>query len=263
MHVNHRYLIATFKAAVANPNPVVLDFGCGAGELVEGGRRAGFEFFGADVFYDGGSARKTVMEKGLLGQTIREINNGVIPFESARFDAVVANQVFEHVDDIEQVAKEIRRVLKPGGVLISLFPSRESIREGHCGVPWVHRFPPRSRLRFGYMLAFRSMGLGYHKRNVSCRRWSHDFLDWLDKYTHYRSRREVRAVMSQHFDTVEFHEDDYMRFRVRVSKLSSLSLLLRVVGFRELARWISIRFGSTVLVARKSAAAAMETSAAA
>jgi hypothetical protein len=113
------------------------------------------------------------------------------------------------------------------------------------------------------MLAIRCLGLGYHKRDVSRRQWSRDFLNWLDQYTHYRSRVEIRTTISRQFESIEFHEDDYMRFRVEASRLSPLTSLLKLPGFLGAARWVSIRFGSTVLVARKSATVASETSAAA
>jgi SAM-dependent methyltransferase len=41
-----------------------------------------------------------------------------LPFEDARFDAVLSTQTLEHVADPPRVVQEIDRVLKPGGVLI-------------------------------------------------------------------------------------------------------------------------------------------------
>lgn len=45
-----------------------------------------------------------------------------LTFPDGRFDAVVVNDVFEHVPDLPTVLLEIARVLRPGGVLISTFP---------------------------------------------------------------------------------------------------------------------------------------------
>lgn len=45
-----------------------------------------------------------------------------IPVEDARYDRVVFNQVLEHLPDPLAVLKELRRVLKPGGMLICTCP---------------------------------------------------------------------------------------------------------------------------------------------
>lgn len=45
-----------------------------------------------------------------------------LSFSDAIFDAVVINDVFEHVPDINQCLSEIYRVTKPGGRLITTFP---------------------------------------------------------------------------------------------------------------------------------------------
>lgn len=48
--------------------------------------------------------------------------NGAFPFGEAEFDSVVTNEVFEHVFNPDQFLEEIRRVLKPGGVLLLTVP---------------------------------------------------------------------------------------------------------------------------------------------
>ncbi|RVT90189.1 class I SAM-dependent methyltransferase [Sphingomonas crocodyli] len=45
-----------------------------------------------------------------------------IPVADARFDAIVFNQVMEHLSDPLTVLKELRRVLKPGGRMICTAP---------------------------------------------------------------------------------------------------------------------------------------------
>jgi SAM-dependent methyltransferase len=44
------------------------------------------------------------------------------PVESGAFDSVLCTQVLEHVADIDLVVREIRRVLKPGGMLVVSVP---------------------------------------------------------------------------------------------------------------------------------------------
>lgn len=43
-----------------------------------------------------------------------------LPFADAHFDVVVARQVLHHAQDLEQLCRELHRVLKPGGTLLAL-----------------------------------------------------------------------------------------------------------------------------------------------
>ena len=169
----------------------VLDYGCGAGQIVTLLRARGIDARGCDVFYEGGDYSAQV-QGGLLGAAIRRMGeDGAIPFPDASFDLIVNNQVLEHVLDLDRVLSEFARVLKPGGRVLSLFPDRGVWREGHCGIPFLHWFPKRSRPRVWYAAVLRAAGLGNHKQGKSILRWSEDFCDWLDRWTHYRPNREI------------------------------------------------------------------------
>jgi SAM-dependent methyltransferase len=50
-----------------------------------------------------------------------------MPFEDDEFDAVVCTEVLEHVPNARRSLDEIKRVLKPGGVLIGSVPARSLI----------------------------------------------------------------------------------------------------------------------------------------
>jgi ubiquinone/menaquinone biosynthesis C-methylase UbiE len=77
-----------------------------------------------------------------------------IPFEDASFDAILSNQVLEHVPDIEVVARELARVLKPGGMSLHLFPHLGVWREPHTRVPFLHWLSKHS-WRVGYAALMR------------------------------------------------------------------------------------------------------------
>lgn len=212
MDVTNRYVL---DFARRFPGAAVLDFGCGAGELVETARAAGLDMRGCDIYYAGSDTRAQAGQRGLLGASVIESRTGFIPFEDASFDLVVNNQVMEHVEDLDGTLAEIHRVLRPHGTLLSLFPSRDVWREGHIGIPFSHWFAKKSRARFYYTWMLRALGAGTWKQQApTCRRWAEDKLAWLDEYTRYRSRVEIFRTYGRYFRS-EFHEPDYIRFRLR------------------------------------------------
>jgi ubiquinone/menaquinone biosynthesis C-methylase UbiE len=165
-----------------------------------------------------------------------------IPFDDASFDAVVTNQVFEHVEDLDFALAEIARVLKPGGSVLSLFGHRGMWREGHCGIPFLHRFPKGSRPRVYYAAALRSIGFGYHKGTKSVMQWSEDFCTWLDKWTFYRSMSELHRLYAKHFRTTRHIEADWLK--CRLGKLRFAAALapdtVTAALIRPLGGWVSV-----------------------
>jgi ubiquinone/menaquinone biosynthesis C-methylase UbiE len=45
-----------------------------------------------------------------------------IPIEDNTYDTIFCNHVLEHVDDDKQAIRELRRILKPGGLAIMQVP---------------------------------------------------------------------------------------------------------------------------------------------
>ena len=232
----------------------LLDYGCGSGEVVAAGRAAGLDMWGAEVFYGGSAARAEAERAGLAGTVLHEIREGRLDFADCSFDLVTNNQVLEHVEDLDAVLREIRRVLKPGGTLLSIFPSRDVFREGHIGIPFSHWFPKDSRARFLYTWALRSAGLGTWKEQAATRRqWAVDKLRWIDDYTHYRSRDEIFRAFQRYFSS-ELREPDYIRYRMRDSRgLAPLARLLQFPGVPSIASAVFRKLAFLVIVSRKDA----------
>lgn len=183
----------------------VLDYGCGAGQIVDKLRKSGVEAFGCDVFFEGGDYSGQVTD-GALNTIIQPMEDDRIPFPSNHFDLVINNQVMEHVPDLDAVLAEIRRVLKPGGQVLSLFPDRSVWREGHCGIPFLHWFPKHSGVRIYYALMLRAFGLGHHKEGKSRYQWSSEFCDWIDRWTYYRSYSEIERGYRKYFSELKHLE---------------------------------------------------------
>src|ERR1700752_1257521 len=101
----------------------ILDYGCGRGLTVEMFRRRNLDCYGCDAFVKVDRApRDCLLHPEWFGPVIRDMPDGRIPFDSESFDIVVSNQVIEHVENLELTLSELHRVLKPGGVLLSVFP---------------------------------------------------------------------------------------------------------------------------------------------
>jgi len=190
----------------------VLDYGCGAGQIVRMLRDRGLDAYGCDVFYEGGNYSANVPAE-LMGSVIRRMEGGTIPFDSESFDLVINNQVMEHVEDLDGVTREIARVLKPGGAVLSLFPDRSVWREGHCGIPFLHWFPKNSRVRVYYAAAFRMLGFGYHTRGKGVLQWSRDFARWLDQWTYYRPYDEIATVVTRNLSPPRHIEPHWFDLR--------------------------------------------------
>jgi SAM-dependent methyltransferase len=217
LHVNHNYLLHVAAAAAGGRQDFkILDFGCGAGEIVAEGRARGLSMYGTDLYTEAASPyRERARQRGLLGDAIREIQDGRTGFPDAYFDFAISNQVFEHVENLEESLAELARVLKPGATIVCMFPSLEVIREGHIGIPLAHWFPKRSRSGRTWVKACRLAGLGYVKDpSVQPDAWAANAVNWVDENTFYRPRRALARAFGRYF-SVHFQEEDNVAFRLR------------------------------------------------
>jgi ubiquinone/menaquinone biosynthesis C-methylase UbiE len=66
-----------------------------------------------------------------------------LPYPSASFDLITCLDVLEHVDDAEAVMLEMRRVLRPGGAVLTTVPNRRAFRDPHYHLPLINWLPRR------------------------------------------------------------------------------------------------------------------------
>jgi len=208
----------------------VLDYGCGKGALVEEGLST---------------------DKGLLGERIREIVDQKIPFPDAFFDLVVSNQVFEHIPNLAPVIAEIERVLKPGGRVLCITPYLGAYREGHCEIPFAHRFKAESKSQYCWLYMFKLFGFGRRKHVKNPDTWARFFSTWLKENTYYKSFEDMDGLFNAHFSDVKHIEEDYLEFRLKSIHKHTLSRVAKAPVIRVLSRWFVRKFGSLVILAQK------------
>ncbi len=250
MQINYEY--ALDKVRQIGLNGKILDYGCGSGDVVLAGRESGLNIVGVDAFYDGSNAKKEVISHGLLGTSVFSLKKDFsIPFSDGMFDFVISNQVMEHVDDLDFTLKEIARVLKPSGELLTLFPAIEVIREGHCGIPFAHWFSSHSKWRYPYMRLMRGIGLGYFKETKSQHEWVLNFMDWLDKYTVYRSYTNISQSFARNSFAIKHYEVDYINYRLLNKGIYLPGFLKKSASWRVFASIYCRLMGGLVILARK------------
>ncbi len=111
----------------------VLDCGCGAGEYVRALLERGADAFGVE--FDARKIAAGQAHGGELASRIRVGDLEALAFPDASFDLALLNEVLEHVPDETAALAELRRVLRPGGRLVVLSPTRLYPFETH-GVFW-------------------------------------------------------------------------------------------------------------------------------
>ena len=95
----------------------VLDLGCRSGALTRHFLE-GNSVVGLDV--DAAALEKA---RTLGIEPVQANVEEPLPFEDASFDAVVAGELFEHLQFPDALVAEIERVLRPGGVIVGSVPN--------------------------------------------------------------------------------------------------------------------------------------------
>lgn len=98
------------------PNSKILDLGCGRGELAQAFQHGGNVVTGYD------QASPTV--KNFSFDFVKgDLSTGLDEFPDNHFDVVFSKSVLEHFYFPEQILAEAFRVVRPGGLVVSLTPS--------------------------------------------------------------------------------------------------------------------------------------------
>lgn len=211
----------------------ILDLGCGSGATVAKLNAMGFDAYGTDLEFKTADVTDPLMDEGRL--RLMNAETLELPFEGESFDLVFADQVIEHVEDLQVFAEEASRVLKSGGIFIGYYPSRFKLFEAHVKVPLagIIRHP-------GWLRLWVALGVYRTSRTYDP---VQAIADYLTEKTHYRRTDEVRSVFSKVFSDVKFEPELLLR--------SLDNPLARTLVFFPLVPHIFNATWSTLLVARK------------
>jgi SAM-dependent methyltransferase len=92
----------------------VLDLGCGDGAFGAARPRENIEVHGVDA-----DPRAVAAASRHERAVLLDLDAAPLPYPDGYFDAVLAKDIFEHVDDPGALARETHRVMRPGGAIVA------------------------------------------------------------------------------------------------------------------------------------------------
>jgi len=131
------FVINKLVRLLTNKRARVLDIGLGSGYLLKKLEKIGFETYGLDI------SRVNIKRlKKILTNTHLELGNiNKMPFKNEYFDAIVASEILEHLDDkdLTKALKEISRCLRKNGVFVVTVPADENLRDLEIFCPYCKK----------------------------------------------------------------------------------------------------------------------------
>lgn len=168
-------------------SPRILDFGCGDGRSLIPLFDTGANVWGADPL-------PTNHER------MKQIIDGRLPYPDSHFNLVYSNYVFEHVEDMQEVASEIARVTQSGGIGLHEWPARWCPLERHLKMPFVH-WLPKNKMRKAAVGAYMRAGVRPNWTDLP----RNDLRASVDRAyefsvteTFYRSWRDIAKTFTKH-----------------------------------------------------------------
>lgn len=167
-----RRFLAKFK-----PNDgKLLDIGCSTGGFLSAAQKSGWQVFGLEISKKAASSARSLTGAEIFVGTFERIGS------TARFDAITAWEVAEHVPDVADFVRRAVDLLESGGVLALSVPNWNS--------PWMRRSERREHwppfhLTFWSRETLRSFLLGFGLEKVAVREkpfaWEEEVgqLKWL------------------------------------------------------------------------------------
>ena len=132
-------LVQSFMTANASEKSV-LDIGCGTGDFLEACQKKGFRISGIEP----NEKAKSITEKKLS----QKMNVDIFKLSPQQFDCISMWHVLEHVPNLTDYILELKKKLKPKGVLIIAVPNHKSYDAKYYGKFWAAFDVPRHLWHF-------------------------------------------------------------------------------------------------------------------
>ncbi|MBF00368.1 class I SAM-dependent methyltransferase [Flavobacterium coralii] len=127
--------VTGFKPGKGN----LLDIGSGTGDFLVAAKNAGWSITGVEPSE---KAKSIAKQKGVV------FTEDLAALADNSFDAITMWHVLEHVPDVEKQIAELKRIVKPDGVIVIAVPNFKSYDAQHYGAHWAAYDVPRHLWHF-------------------------------------------------------------------------------------------------------------------
>lgn len=174
----------------------VLDLGCGRGDFTQAFFSMGMETSAVD-FSD-------AITKHYTGINFHrcDFTKEALPFDTSSFDVIFSKSVIEHLYYPEELFSEVRRILKPNGVVITMCPAWEHNYKWFFD-DYTHRTPfmKDSLTDFHVLLGFKNVRTEFFKQLPFA---------WDSKFGYFITeliRMLPVSYFKQHFKLIRFSKE--------------------------------------------------------
>lgn len=235
MKTPNEFLLKAIRHFWGDGKAKVLDFGCGRGELVNFFAADGHDAYGCDIIESTGKRLARIKSDPYR-----------LPYPDATFDVVTSSSVLEHAQNTKECFAEIKRVLKPGGVAMHLYPGKWFLpREPHIFVPLVNFFWPKVPTIWLAAFAFAGVRNDF-QRGLEWKEVLSKNSAYCISGLHYRNTSFYRKVSTEVFGNCEWP----MRFYIDHSP-GGFPSLGRKLHMRNFFGFLGREFRMAFLLQRK------------
>lgn len=226
-----------------NSNSKLLDLGCGIGLTLSLLAQKFTNSFGCDIDKRALKATKEILDEVGIKIPLVVYNGGKLPFRDNTFDIVTFIEVIEHVQNPDQVLKEVQRVLKKDGILHITTANKWWPHEPHFKLFFLSYLPERWADLY---VRLSGKGKSYHgiklpsygnfKRLIEKHFFVEDItLDMIENYRKYNFDKErgLKVVIVGEFLK-------FLRKIENVPLLNNLALVIRWLLLRVSLGWLFI-----------------------
>lgn len=188
-----RNIIAGELVKVMSKEPKLLDIGCSSGlstEMVFGVNVKLLTCVGLDVSV---SALRLAIVRGILCAA-GDIEDS-LPFLTNSFDVVFAGEIIEHVIEIDSFLWEVKRCLKPGGLLVLTTPNLARLIDR---IRFIIGLPPKQNIPMHRYLKYHVTPFTYASLKDSLARCGYQIESFSSNFVYFdpTCRRELKSRLA-------------------------------------------------------------------